>query len=79
MPEGQGASFRVNHMKKIAISLLLASFAAACTTTDQRIAGAAAGAGTGALIAGPIGAVAGGAIGAVAAPTVTGTVNRARR
>ncbi|KFC67470.1 hypothetical protein FG93_03778 [Bosea sp. LC85] len=42
----------------------------ACTTTDKRIAGAAAGAGTGALIGGPIGAVAGGAIGAVAAPAV---------
>jgi osmotically inducible lipoprotein OsmB len=66
-------------MKKIVFSLLLASFAAACTTTDQRIAGAAAGAGTGALILGPIGAVAGGAIGAVAAPTVTGTVRRARQ
>jgi osmotically inducible lipoprotein OsmB len=47
-----------------------AALLGACTTTDKRIAGAAAGAGTGAIIGGPIGAVAGGAIGAVAAPSV---------
>lgn len=41
----------------------LAVLLAACNTTDQRIAGAAAGAGAGALVGGPIGAVAGGAIG----------------
>jgi len=56
----------------------LAALLGACTTTEERIAGAAAGAGTGALIGGPIGAVAGGAIGAVAAPTVTGSVKRLR-
>jgi osmotically inducible lipoprotein OsmB len=66
-------------MKKIIFAVLLGSLAAACNTTDQRIAGAAAGAGTGALIGGPIGAIAGGAIGAVAAPTVTGSINRARQ
>ncbi len=49
---------------------------AACNTTDQRIAGAAAGAGAGALVGGPIGAIAGGAIGAVAAPSVTGSINK---
>lgn len=54
----------------------LAALLAACNTTDQRIAGAAAGAGAGALVGGPIGAVAGGAIGAVAAPTVTGSINK---
>ncbi len=63
-------------MKNIILAAFLGALAAACTTTDQRIAGAAAGAGTGALFAGPIGAIAGGAIGAVAAPTITGTVKR---
>ena len=63
-------------MKNIILAAMLCVGAAACTTTDQRIAGAAAGAGTGALFAGPIGAIAGGAIGAVAAPTITGTVKR---
>lgn len=54
----------------------VAAVLGACTTNDKLIAGAAAGAGTGALIGGPIGAVAGGAIGAVAAPTVTGSINK---
>ena len=63
-------------MKKLLILGVAASALAACNTTDQRIAGAAAGAGTGAIIGGPIGAVAGGAIGAVTAPTVTGAVRR---
>ncbi|MCO4054599.1 MAG: hypothetical protein HEQ16_11215 [Bosea sp.] len=63
-------------MIKVAALAIVALGLAACTTTDQRIAGAAAGAGTGALVAGPIGAIAGGAIGAVAAPTVTGTLRR---
>lgn len=66
-------------MKKLVFVVALAALSAACTTTDQRIAGAATGAGTGALVAGPIGAIAGGAIGAVAAPTFTGTVRRAQR
>jgi hypothetical protein len=63
-------------MRLLALALLGAALSA-CTITDQRIAGAAGGAGVGALVGGPIGAVAGGAIGAVAAPTVTGTVKRA--
>ncbi|MGO4174123.1 hypothetical protein [Bosea sp. TAF32] len=61
------------------VFLFAGSFAvllAACNTTDQRIAGAAAGAGAGAIVGGPIGAVAGGAIGAVAAPSVTGSINK---
>lgn len=66
-------------MRAMFIAGCLAALLGACTTTDQRIAGAAAGAGTGALIGGPIGAVAGGAIGAVAAPTVTGSVKRLRQ
>lgn len=56
----------------------LAALLSACSTTEERIAGAAAGAGTGAIIGGPIGAVAGGAVGAFAAPTVTGSVRRMR-
>ncbi|KRE13250.1 hypothetical protein ASE66_22685 [Bosea sp. Root483D1] len=56
----------------------LAALLSACTNTEERIAGAAAGAGTGAIVGGPIGAVAGGAIGAFAAPTVTGSVRRMR-
>lgn len=66
-------------MRTFAILALAAIGLAACNTTDQRIAGAAAGAGAGALVGGPIGAVAGGAIGAVSAPTVTGAVRRASR
>ncbi|OYW67012.1 MAG: hypothetical protein B7Z40_09170 [Bosea sp. 12-68-7] len=53
---------------------------AACgNTTEQRIGGAAAGAGTGALVAGPVGAVVGGAAGAIAAPTVVRETRRATR
>jgi hypothetical protein len=65
-------------MRALLVAGSLAVLLAACNTTDQRIAGAAAGAGTGAIIAGPIGAVAGGAIGAVAAPSVTGSINKLR-
>ena len=54
----------------------LAVVLAACNTTEQRMSGAAAGAGAVALVGGPIGAVAGGAIGAVAAPSVTGSINK---
>lgn len=63
-------------MRKLIVAGCVAVALAACNTTDQRIAGAAAGAGTGALIGGPIGAIAGGAIGAVAAPSVTGSINK---
>ena len=62
-------------MTKFVLACVVALAASGCTTTDQRIAGAAAGAGTGALIGGPIGAVAGGAIGAVSAPTVSKAFN----
>jgi osmotically inducible lipoprotein OsmB len=57
-------------MKKIILASLLAISAAACTTTEARLSGVAAGAGTGALVAGPIGAVAGGAVGLLAGPSV---------
>lgn len=63
-------------MRALLLAGSLTTLLAACNTTDQRIAGAAAGAGAGALVAGPIGAVAGGAIGAVAAPSVTGSINK---
>jgi hypothetical protein len=65
-------------MDRFMLAAAIMACLAACTTTDQRIAGAAAGAGAGAIVLGPIGAVAGGAIGAVAGPTVTGSINKAR-
>lgn len=51
----------------------------ACTTVEQRIGGAAAGAGTGAVVAGPVGAVVGGAAGAISGPTVVRATRRAVR
>jgi osmotically inducible lipoprotein OsmB len=65
-------------MTKFMLVAAIAACLGACTNTDQRIAGAAAGAGAGAIVLGPIGAVAGGAIGAVAGPSVTGSINKAR-
>lgn len=55
---------------RIIVAGCLAAVLSACSTTEERIAGAATGAGTGAII--------GGAVGAVAAPTVTGSVKRMR-
>ncbi len=52
---------------------LAAAPLAACagtSTTEQRIGGAAVGAGAGAVVAGPVGAVVGGAAGAVSGPSV---------
>ncbi len=69
-------------MKISTLGLLAAAAIAlgACgNTTDQRIGGAAAGAGTGAVVAGPVGAVVGGAVGAVSAPTVVRETRRATR
>jgi|EndMetStandDraft_8_1072994.scaffolds.fasta_scaffold3426563_1 hypothetical protein len=66
-------------MKKLAFVALLGLAAAACTTTEERVGGAAVGAGVGA-VAGPVGAVAGGAVGAVTGPTVARSArNTARR
>jgi hypothetical protein len=66
-------------MKKLAFVALLGLAAAACTTTQERVGGAAVGAGVGA-VAGPPGAVVGGAVGAVTGPTVARTArNTARR
>ena len=48
-------------------------------TVEQRIGGAAVGAGTGAVVAGPGGAVVGGAAGAVSRPTVVRATRRATR
>ncbi len=61
-------------MRNIMIAAALALTAAACTTSEARLGGAAAGAGTGALIAGPIGAVAGGAVGVLTGPSLTRAV-----
>ena len=58
-------------MNKIALALLAALLATGCTTTSQRVGGAAVGAGVGAVVAGPIGAIAGGAVGAVTGPSVS--------
>ena len=60
-------------MKKLAFVALLGLAAAACTTTEERIGGAAVGAGVGA-VAGPPGAIVGGAVGAAAGPAVSDTV-----
>jgi hypothetical protein len=65
-------------MKKLVFVALLALTAAACTTTEERVGGAAVGAGVGA-VAGPVGAVAGGAIGAATGPTVTHQVQASTR
>lgn len=60
---------------KITVAAVFAALVlSACTTSESRIGGAAAGAGAGALVAGPIGAVAGGVIGVMAGPTVTSSV-----
>jgi osmotically inducible lipoprotein OsmB len=65
-------------MKKLAFVALLGLAAAACTTTEERVGGAAVGAGVGA-VAGPPGAIVGGAVGAVTGPTVAKTTRRAAR
>ncbi len=65
-------------MKKLAFVALLGLAAAACTTTEERVGGAAVGAGVGA-VAGPPGAIVGGAVGAVTGPTVARTTRRAVR
>lgn len=62
----------------LACTIAVATLAGACTRTESRIGGAAAGAGAGALVLGPIGAVAGGAVGAIAGPSVTGSTGRRR-
>lgn len=50
--------------------LALAGASAACTTTEQRVGGAAVGGVFGAVVAGPVGAAAGAAAGAATAPSV---------
>lgn len=66
-------------MKQFLIISGLLGFLTACNTTEERIGGAAVGAGAGAAIAGPVGAIAGGAVGVVAGPPVTNRVERASR
>jgi osmotically inducible lipoprotein OsmB len=70
--------FREVLMKKLAFVALLGLAAAACTTTEERVGGAAVGAGVGA-VAGPPGAIVGGAVGAVTGPTVARTTRSAAR
>jgi len=65
-------------MKKLAFVVLIGLAAAACTTTEERVGGAAVGAGVGA-VAGPPGAIVGGAVGAMAGPTVTHQVQASTR
>lgn len=59
-------------MRKIAacLGVVLALSAGACTTTEQRVSGAALGGVFGAAVAGPIGAAAGAAAGAATAPSI---------
>ncbi|MGO4407983.1 hypothetical protein AB4Z10_27460 [Bosea sp. RAF48] len=68
-------------MNALTLALLFAVAIAttACSTTEQRVGGAAVGAGTGAAVGGPVGAVVGGAAGAVTAPTVVRETRRATR
>jgi hypothetical protein len=69
--------FQESSMRMIVLALA-ALTVTACTSTEQRVGGAAVGAGVGA-IAGPVGAVAGAAVGAVTGPTVTRGARRAMR
>ena len=68
-------------MKVLTMAMAIATtiVLAGCNTTEQRIGGAAVGAGTGAAVGGPVGAVVGGAAGAVTAPTVVKETRRATR
>lgn len=64
------------------LGVLAAGPLAACagtTTTEQRIGGAAVGAGAGAVVAGPVGAVVGGAAGAITGPSVVRETRRTTR
>ncbi len=65
-------------MKTFAFLALVALAAAGCTTTQERVGGAAVGAGVGS-VAGPVGAVAGAGVGAITGPGVSRTVRRATR
>ena len=65
-------------MLKLCLIVIVAAVAAGCTT-EQRVSGAAAGAGAGVLMAGPVGAVIGGAAGAIYGPTVNRSTRRAMR
>lgn len=59
-------------MKGIAVFAVMAlvGLAGACTTTEQRVGGAAVGGVFGAAVAGPVGAAAGAAAGAATAPGI---------
>jgi osmotically inducible lipoprotein OsmB len=51
-------------------AMALAAAGGACTTTEQRVSGAAVGGVFGAAVAGPVGAAAGAAAGAATAPSI---------
>jgi hypothetical protein len=51
-------------------TMALTFLASACTTTEQRVSGAAVGGVFGAAVAGPVGAAAGAAAGAATAPSI---------
>jgi hypothetical protein len=59
-------------MRKVAglLILMLAMGTTACTTTQERVGGAAVGGAFGAAVAGPIGAAAGAAAGAAWTPNI---------
>ncbi|HVL71454.1 MAG TPA: hypothetical protein VM434_06160 [Beijerinckiaceae bacterium] len=57
-------------MRVLVAAGFLALLLGACTTTEQRIGGAGAGAAAGAVVAGPLGAVVGGVAGAATGPGV---------
>ncbi len=65
-------------MFRFVLTALLILVVSACTTAEQRVSGAA-GAGAGALVAGPFGAVVGGAAGAISASTMARGTRRAMR
>lgn len=73
------ARFPVRPLAIAAAGLAMGLALSACNTTEQRVGGAAVGAGTGAAVAGPVGAVVGGAAGAVTAPSVVRSTRRATR
>jgi len=69
-------------MKRLARIVVLGGLGmtvAACTTTEERVGGAGAGALAGAAVGGPVGAAVGGVAGAAAGPTVADTVGGSQR
>jgi osmotically inducible lipoprotein OsmB len=79
-PAANSSLENVDMLKSVLALTATCLMLAGCgNTLEQRIGGAAVGAGTGAVAAGPVGAVVGGAAGAISGPAVTRTVRRASR